>query len=26
MEGVSFRGKLVDMDAHEYQFRMWEEQ
>ena len=26
MEGVGFRGKLVDMDAHEYQFRMWEEE
>jgi len=25
MEGVGFRGKLVDMDVHEYQFRMWEE-
>jgi methylated-DNA-protein-cysteine methyltransferase related protein len=26
MEGVGFRGELVDMDAHEYQFRMWEEE
>jgi methylated-DNA-protein-cysteine methyltransferase related protein len=26
MEGVGFRGKLVDMDTHEYQFRMWEEE
>jgi methylated-DNA-protein-cysteine methyltransferase-like protein len=26
MEGVGFRGKLVDMDVHEYQFRMWEEE
>jgi len=25
MEGVRFHGKLVDMDAHEHQFRMWEE-
>ena len=25
MEGVTFRGKLVDMDLHEHQFRMWEE-
>ena len=25
MEGVRFRGKLVDMDAHEHQFQMWEE-
>ena len=26
MEGVGFRGKVVDMGAHEYQFRMWEEE
>src|SRR5271163_3594579 len=25
MEGVRFRGKLVDMDAHEHRFQMWEE-
>jgi methylated-DNA-protein-cysteine methyltransferase related protein len=24
MEGVAFRGKRVDMDVHEYQFRIWE--
>jgi methylated-DNA-protein-cysteine methyltransferase related protein len=24
MEGVTFRGKLVDMDAHEHVFRVWE--
>jgi methylated-DNA-protein-cysteine methyltransferase-like protein len=24
MEGVRFRGKRVDMDAHEHQFRTWE--
>lgn len=24
LEGVKFRGKLVDMENHEHQFRMWE--
>jgi methylated-DNA-protein-cysteine methyltransferase related protein len=24
LEGVRFRGKRVDMDAHEYQFKTWE--
>jgi methylated-DNA-protein-cysteine methyltransferase-like protein len=24
MEGVKFRGKVVDMDAHEHVFRVWE--
>jgi methylated-DNA-protein-cysteine methyltransferase-like protein len=26
MEGVTFRGKRVDMDAHEHQFRLWDHQ
>jgi len=26
MEGVAFRGKRVDMEVHEHQFRTWEEQ
>jgi methylated-DNA-protein-cysteine methyltransferase-like protein len=26
MEGVGFRGKRVDIEAYEHQFRMWEEQ
>jgi methylated-DNA-protein-cysteine methyltransferase related protein len=25
MEGVGFHGKLVDIEKHEHQFRMWEE-
>lgn len=24
MEGVRFRGKKVDLDAHQHEFRMWE--
>jgi methylated-DNA-protein-cysteine methyltransferase-like protein len=24
MEGVRFRGKCVDMDAHQHRFRPWE--
>jgi methylated-DNA-protein-cysteine methyltransferase-like protein len=25
LEGVRFRGKRIDMEAHQHQFRMWEE-